>query len=40
MKFRVSFALKIIIPYLAIGSLFLLIFFNEMNSDHVLVKGL
>ncbi len=40
MKFRVSFAFKIIIPYLAIASLFLVIFFNEMNSDHTLVTGL
>jgi methyl-accepting chemotaxis protein len=40
MKFRVSFAFKIIIPYLVIASLFLVIFFNEMNSDHMLVTGL
>ena len=40
MKFRVSFTIKIILPYLATALLFLVIFLSEMKSDHTLVKGL
>jgi HAMP domain-containing protein len=38
MKFRFSFSLKILLPYLFIAALFFVIFISERNSGHMLVS--
>jgi methyl-accepting chemotaxis protein len=40
MKFRVSFTLKIILPYLLMASIFLVILMIEADSGHTLITGL
>jgi methyl-accepting chemotaxis protein len=40
MKFRFSFTIKILLPYLVIASLFLVLFVSEFDKGHSLVIGL
>ena len=40
MKFRFSFTIKILLPYLVIASLFLVLFVSELDKGHPLVIGL
>lgn len=40
MKLRISFSLKILLPFLLIASLFMAIFISERNSGHMLITTL